>query len=270
LRTNAGGRGQNADGKADASRKVIVERIEFDRPVHLSDSDVEQIIKEANDMESDADSSAWVDDLAEIKLRSAWQDQGYFEINLDAQARSLGGDSDYERFLVAVHVEKEGPQFHLGNLQFTGGTVIREAELRQAFPLREGEFFSVKQVRAGIEALTKLYGSHGYIDFTAVPDTKVDENLQRIELGMHLDEQKQFRIGTVEIRGIDPGLEAGLRSIIVPNEVVNMDLITAFFKENRSALPPRALDNLELRRNVLTGIVDVTLDARSCPRPGTN
>jgi len=260
----------DANGKDEAYRKVIVDRIEFDRPVHLSDSDVEQIIKEENEMELHADSSAWVDDLAEVKLRSAWQDQGYFEINLDAQARSLGTDSDHERFLVVVQVKKEGPQFHLGNLQFTGGTAIPEAELRQVFPLREGEFFSVKQVRAGIEAITKLYGSHGYIDFTAVPDTKVDENLQRIELGMHLDEQKQFRFGTVKIQGIDPGLEAGLRSITVPNEIVNMVLITAFFEENRSVLPPRALDDLELRRNVRTGIADVTFDARSCPRPESN
>jgi hypothetical protein len=264
------GKSQISDGSRGTSRKVIVERIEFDRPVHLSNSEIEQVIEKANKAEWDADSPAWIDELAEIELRSAWQDQGYFKIAIDPHAQSIAGDSDHERFLVTVHVLNEGPQFHLGDIRFTGGTAIPEAELRELFPLREGEFFSVKQVRAGIEAITKLYGSHGYIDFTAVPDTKADENLQRIELEMHLDEQKQFRFGTVEIRGIDPGLEAGLRSIIVPNEIVNMDLITAFFKENRLVLPPRALDNLELRRNVRTGIVDVTFDARSCPRPGTD
>jgi len=255
----------NANEKAEASRKVIVERIEFDRPVHLSDSDVEQVIKTANESEWDADSPAWVDALAEIGLRSAWQDQGYFKIAIDPQARSIGGDSDHERFLVTVHVLNEGPQFHLGDIRFTGGTAIPEAELRQTFPLREGEFFSVGQVRAGIAALTKLYSAKGYIDFTAVPETNVDENLQRIDLVMRLDEQRQFRIGSVEIRGLNPGLEASLRSLIVPGETINMGPITAFFKENRSALPSRGLDNFEMRRNVLTGIVDLTFDARTCP-----
>ena len=56
----------------------------------------------------------------------------------------------------------------------------------------------------------------------------------------------------------------------MPGDVVNMDHITAFFKENRSVLPPRALDDLELPRDVRTGIVDVTFDAQSCTRPGTN
>jgi hypothetical protein len=261
---NAIGKPQNLDGKDDAHRKVIIDRMEFDRPVHLSVSEVDQIIKEANEMEMDADSSDWLDELAEIQLRSAWQDQGYFKIAIDPHAQSIGGDSEYERFVVNVHILNEGPQYHLGNLQFTGGTAFSEAELRQAFPLQEGEIFSVKQVRVGIEALTKLYGAHGYIDFTAVPDTEANDDLQRIDLAFKLDEQKQFRVGSFEIRGIDPTLEAHMRSIAVPGDVFNMATITTFFKENRSVLPPRALDNLEIRRNVSTGIADLTFDPHSC------
>jgi len=131
--------------------------------------------------------------------------------------------------------------------------------------MREGELFSVEKVRAGIEALTKLYNSHGYIDFTVVPDTEVDEDLQRISLEMRLDEQKQFRVGSIEIRGLDPNLEVRLRSIIVPGEIINYQSIAAFFKANQAVLPPRALDNLQILRNVRTGIADLTLDPRSCP-----
>jgi len=269
--TNADGKVQNSDGTGEAHRKVIVDRIEFDRPVRLSNSDVEQIIKTANEWEADADAdpSPWVDELAEIGLRSAWQDKGYFKIVLAAHAQPIGGDSDHERFLVAVHVENEGPQFHLGDILFTGGTGIPEAERRQVIPLREGEIFSVAKVRASIEALTKLYSSHGYIDFTAAPDTEVDEHLQRISLVMHLDEQKQFHVGSFEIRGLDPSLEARLRSIIVPGEVINMHPVNAFFKEYQSALPPRGIDNLQITRNARTGIVDITFDAQSCTGPET-
>jgi outer membrane protein assembly factor BamA len=254
----------NSDGKGDAYRKVIVDRIEFDRPIHLPDSDMEQVVKTANESEWDADSPGWIDQLAEIGLRSAWQDQGYFKIALAAHAQSIGGDSDHELFLVAVHVENEGPQFHLGDIRFTGGLAISEAELRQVFPLREGEIFSVRQVRAGIDALMKLYNSRGYIDSTATVETNIDDNLQRISLVIRLDEQKQFRVGSFEIRGLDVSLEARLRSIIVPGEIIKMEPITAFFKENRSVLPPRGLDNLEMRRNVRTGIVDLTFDPQSC------
>ncbi len=265
LQTNTDEIVQNSDRQGAAYRKVIVDRIEFDRPVHLSESDVEQVIKTANEIGYNADTSGWVDELAEIGLRSAWQNQGYFEINVAAHAQSIGGDSDHERYRVAVHVEKEGPQFHLGDLRFTDGTAIPEAELQQVFPMREGEFFSVEKVRAGIQALTKLYTSHGYIDFTAVPETKVDDNLQRISLVMRLDEQPQYRVGNLVIHGFTPSLEAHLRSIIVPGEVFNPEPVQTFFKEYRSVLPSHDLENFEARRNVRAGTVDLTFGPRSCP-----
>ena len=264
LQLNVDGESQNLGGNKNASRKVIVDRIEFDRPVHLSNLDIEQVIEKANKAEWDVDSPDWVNQLAEIELRSAWQDQGYFKIALDPHAQSIGGDAEHERFLVSVHVLNEGPQFHLGEIRFTGGTGIPEAELRQTFPLREGEIFDVARVREGIEALTKLYGSQGYVDFTAVPDTEIDDSLQRISLVMHLDEQKQYRIGNVEIRGLEPSLEARLRSIVVPGAAINYQSIAAFFKQNQSVLPPRGLDHLEIRRNPRTGIVDLKFDPRSC------
>jgi outer membrane protein assembly factor BamA len=264
LFVNVNGKLQTSHGNRDTSRKVIVDRIEFDRPVHLSNSDIEQVIEKANKSEWDADSPGWIDELAEIELRSAWQDQGYFKIAIDPHAQSIGGDSDHERFLVTVHVLNEGPQFHLGDIRFTGGTAIPEAELRQLFPLREGEFFDVAQAREGIVALTKLYGSHGFIDFTAIPDTEIDDNLQRISLVIRLEEQKQFRVGSVEIRGLDPSLETRLRSIVVPGEIFDPQTIETFFKENRPVLPPRGLDNFQIRRNVRAGIVDLTFDPRLC------
>lgn len=149
LQRNADGKeqnkDQNSDGGSSIHRKVIVDRIDFDHPVHLSDSDVEQIIRTTNEMEldADADSRPWVDELTEVGLRNVWQDQGYFKILLTAQARPIGGDSEHERFVVAVHVENEGPQFHLGEIRFTGDKGLPEAKLRQVIPLREGEIFSV-------------------------------------------------------------------------------------------------------------------------------
>ncbi len=261
--TSSAERGQASDEKGEAHRKVIVDRIEFDRPVNLSSSDIEQTIKRANDSKWNADSPDWVDEMSEIELRSAWQDQGYFKAAVDVHTRSIGGDSNIERFVVAVHVLNEGHQYHLGNLKFVEISTIPEAELREVFPLHEGELFSVERIRAGIRALTNLYASHGYLDFTAVPETEIDENLQRISLVMHLDEQRQFRVGTVDIQGLDPVLEAKLRSLLVPGEVFNGPSIDTYFKENRPLIP-RGMDNFEIRRNVRTGIVDLMFDPRLC------
>jgi hypothetical protein len=43
-------------------------------------------------------------------LRGAWQNLGYFRVKVSAEARSLGSDSNEERFLVTAHVD-EGLQY---------------------------------------------------------------------------------------------------------------------------------------------------------------
>jgi len=243
-------------------RKVIIERIQFDGPIHLADTDIAQVIAETNQHDLDADGSGWVEELAEIGLRGAWQDHGYFRVKVTAEAQSLGGDSSEEHFLVKAHID-EGLQYHLGDLRFANawsGDVMSfsESELRNAFPLREGELFNVALIRKGIEELTKLYNSQGYIDFTAVPDTDVDDQLQRISLAMGLDQQKQFRIRTVDAVGLKPGLEAILKSKLKPGEIFNPEVIEDFFEENKSILPAdTSRDNFQVRRDVRVGTVDL-------------
>ena len=124
----------------------------------------------------DARDRQWVAAFTNVALRGAWQDRGYFRVEFTSEARSLGGNSSEERFQIDAHVS-EGLQYHLGDIRFVDGTAIPDAELQRVIPLRGGELFNVGLVRKGIEALTKLYGSHGYIDFTAVPDTEIDDNL---------------------------------------------------------------------------------------------
>jgi hypothetical protein len=244
------------------SRKVIVDSIQFDGPIHLSDSDVAQVVAESNRSELNPDDSGWSEDLIQIGLRGAWQDRGYFRVMVTGEVQSLGGDSLEERFLVKVHVN-EGPQYHLGDLRFTSSApddliAFSESELRSAFPLREGELFNVGVVRKGIEELTQLYGSQGYIDFTVVPDTEIDDHLQRISLVLVLDQQKQFRIRNMDVVGLAAELEALLKSKLKPGDVFNPTVAMDFFEENKAALPPGLSPNkLQVRRNARNGTVDL-------------
>jgi outer membrane protein assembly factor BamA len=238
----------------------------FDGPIHLPPADVAQIITEANQNKLNADDSNWIEEFADIGLRGAWMNHGFYNVKVSAEARSLGGNSSNERFLVTVHLN-EGLQYRLGDIRFVGDTRISEAELRPVVPIRSGELFDVSLVRAAIQALSKLYSSRGYIDFTAVPDAEIDDNLQRISLAFQLDPQKQFRVGKVEIVALDPRLEARLRGLVRPGEIYNSEAVADFFKENKSVLPSglSLTDDIHVLRNVKAGIVDLTFDFRTCP-----
>lgn len=253
-------------------RKVVIERINFDGPIGLSQSDVAKLIREENQKELNADDPEWVNEVVEVGLRGTWMNHGFFNAKATAEASSLGGDSTKERFLVTAHLE-EGLQYRLRDIQFVGEAGIPEADMRREIPLRNGDLFNVALVREGIESLTKLYNSHGYIDFTTAPQTEVDDDpgdFPQISLVMNLDEEKQFHIRNVEIVGLDPRLEIRLRGLVRPGEIYNYEAIADFLKEEKSASTSGlSLDDaMQVRHNGKVGVVDLTFDFRPCPSPG--
>jgi len=252
-------------------RKVIVEGIHIEGPVHLPDSVITKIVKEINKWEVDAASdSDGVKAFAERELKEAWLDRGYFKVELEAEPRSVSLKDGEEHFLVVIHVD-EGLQYHLRNIRFAGDNTIPEAELRRAVPLRDGELFRAAAIREGIESLTKLYNSRGFIDFTTVPDTQIDDDpgdASWISLLFYLDREKQYRIGNIKILGSNQKLEIRLKSIVKSGEVFNPEALDRFFKDNQSALPGISWRNdLEVRRDVDTGTADLVFDFRPCPLP---
>jgi outer membrane protein assembly factor BamA len=145
-------------------RKVVIDAVNFDGPIHLPNSIREQLITELKQREFDGDYD-WLGEIQEVPVRGAWQDQGYFRVNSTAQARIISSDSTIQHVSVIVHVD-EGLQYRLGDVSFREGDPddplpFPAEELRKLVPLREGDLFNVEKIREGLEALKKLYDSNG-------------------------------------------------------------------------------------------------------------
>jgi hypothetical protein len=249
--------------------KVTIDEVRFDGPIHLADSVVNGIVAELNHGDADVTRNDWLVGFVEGGIRSAWQDRGYFRVTAGpAQAEPLGGDSHEQHFRVIVPIN-EGLQYHLGDLTFVDANAFSPGELRSLIPLQEGEIFDVSKIRAGIEALNKKYTAIGYIDFTAVPKTEIDDKLQRISLTLQLDEQKQYRIREVRVVA-DPGILAVLGPKLVSGEIFNAAAIDDFVRQNRSSLPANLSqkDYLQAKRDTRLGTVDLSLDFRALDARG--
>src|SRR5580692_8995268 len=107
-------------------------------------------------------------------------------------------------------------------------------ELRKHFLLNEGDVLDASKIKEGLDALRQLYGSRGYLDFAAKPETITNDKSATISLVLVLDEGKQFRVGKVETYNLDPEREAKLKSRIQPGDIVNHDLLWNFFRENHT------------------------------------
>jgi Surface antigen variable number repeat len=241
--------------------RTIVDDVKFDGPIHISDSARQQLISEVKQRDSDS-SSEWLDDVRDVDIKRVWRDQGYFRAEVTAKEEIVRKDSAGEHVLVIVHVD-EGVQYRLGAVQFRSSDpdvplAFPTEELRKLIPMSEGDIFSAEKIRESLDALQHLYGSEGYIDFVAEPLTDIDESRQRISLVMELDQQKQFRVGKVEVVGSNPVIEAFLKSKLKPGDIFSSRFVEDFLKENKAALPPDiSPEDFELLRNVKNGIVDL-------------
>jgi len=222
-----------------------------------------------------------LDEDLEIGIRGIYQDNGYFKVLVkDPVIENVTVSQGYlPKGVPVVGVKPgravnitipidEGERYRMGTLHVRNanpdeGLFFKTPFLESLFPIKQGEIFSVAKVRKAIEDYTKLYGNYGFIDFTAVPDTEVEDATKTINLTFAFDQQKQFFVRRIEFSG-----NTGTRDKVIRRELLLNE--GDMFRNNLwelSLLRLNQLDyfeqvkpeNAEIKRNVKQGTVDILL-----------
>jgi outer membrane protein assembly factor BamA len=145
--------------------------------------------------------------------------------------------------------------------------VISPEVLRDLIPLQRGELFSVERVRSGLQNLGLAYGREGYVDMTPEPDTEVDEARRVIDMVVKIDQQVQYRVGSIEFLGLNAVIREKLvESLPKPGEVFDRTKLDEFFKVSGANLPSDvSRDDVNVRRDPKSKTVAILFDFRICP-----
>ena len=149
------------------------------------------------------------------RIRQAYQDHGYFQAKvLDETVKIvLTGGRGWRLPLILTRQQgiaanitlpvEEGRLYHLRNMNFVGVKLFRTPEvlMRPVFGMGPGDVFSTDKLRKGIEAMRKMYGQFGYIDFVPEPSFDIIPNTDQIDLTLTADEGKQFFIRRIDFSG---------------------------------------------------------------------
>jgi outer membrane protein assembly factor BamA len=226
--------------------RVRVIRVEFDPKEGIPANAREEISAELRShvFERDAD-TAYLDDLAneiaEVGARGALQDRGYFTATAVAKLTAL--QSEGAEIGVAVIISaKPGPQYRAGDIRIEpaddGSLEFSTEVLRDFIPLQRGDLFNVEKVREGIKNLTQTYVREGYVDMTAEPDFQIDEAHETIDMVFKIDQQVQYRVGSIEFLGVNPVTREKLaESLPKSGQVFDGTRLEKFFRTNRPILP---------------------------------
>ena len=147
------------------------------------------------------------------RVRNEYQNRGYFKALVNdpkTQIHDTGHKGTHVPLLqsgagkavdITMPIE-EGDRYTLGGITFKNNKAVQNLKaLRAIFPIKDGDIFSKEKIGKGLENLRKAYGELGYINFTALPDTRFDDDKKLIFLDIDLDEGKQFYVRRIEFQG---------------------------------------------------------------------
>ncbi|HMD31683.1 MAG TPA: outer membrane protein assembly factor BamA [Candidatus Acidoferrales bacterium] len=221
-----------------------------------------------------------LDEDLEVGIRSLYQDNGYFTVvvkepkleTVDTTSHGITGTKHGKATNITIEID-QGERFRMGKLVVRSSDpdhpelVFKTEFLEKVFPLKQGDIFSTEKVRKSLEDYKNLFGNFGYIDFTAVPLTDVDQAAKVVNMTLELDLQKAYRIRRIEFVGNTTTRDKVIRRQLLLDEG---DLFSARLWE-LSILRINQLDyfepikkdqNVDLRRNSKEGTVDITLKVK--------
>lgn len=261
---------------AKPTKEVRIARIEFQNkmslPIALEDAISSDLRKHSMRWSEDSDTEEDLNEMAEVGVRGVLQENGFFRPVVDVHLGDLRERADHYEISLIVFTDT-GPQYRPKEINFEPADsrqslAFSAVLLRGLVPLQNGQVLDTSKIRDGLRQITMAYGQLGFIDATTQPDFSIDDASHVISLILRIDEQKPYRVGSIEILG--PGNEIKERllgGLPKPGEIMDTTRLHKFFEENRKLLPPDASEaqDLKLRRGTRNGVVDIQLDLRTCP-----
>ncbi len=253
---------QLADFRDDRSSdpQVSIAEITFSGELQLPISEQDEISQTIQQNVRATSPDGAIQDALE-RTRRGWQNRGYFEVKVSGDDKVLSSGPAVQRIALVIYVN-EGLPYRLGGITFRGHKPIQDAKaLRRLFPIRDGDVFAAEKISTGLENLRKAYGELGYINFTPLPDTKMDQGKELIDLVIDMDEGRRYFVDKVSVQGLDEVSRGEiLKSFPLRHGQVYNSRLTEEFLVKYSEISLYARRKLDDR----AGAVDIVFEQRSC------
>jgi outer membrane protein insertion porin family len=212
------------------------------------------------------------------RVREALQTYGYFKAVVDDPKVQLRDTTSkfHIPFIqkgqgkvmdITIPVE-EGDKYKLKAITFKGNKAILNTRLlRSVFPIKDGDTFNKQLIGKGLDNLRKAYGELGYIDFSPVPTTDIDDDNKLITLNIEVEEGKPYFVRRIEFQGNTTTRDRVIRRELLVQEgqvfnsrlwdisVLRLNQLNYF-----EALKPE--DDTERKLDPQNGTVDLTVKVK--------
>src|SRR5438034_6273099 len=152
------------------------------------------------------------------KIREFYQDHGY----IDVEIKDVRKERMEKGPMILTIVVAEGPQYHVRKLAITAYQNTTDERVRPLPKMKDGSFYSPKQLRDDAKAVADAYGSGGYVDLVVQPEgTPAGPAL--IDVHYSIEEGVRSFVNRVNIEGNTRTKDKVIRRevLVAPGDVFN-------------------------------------------------
>jgi len=142
------------------------------------------------------------------KIKQFYRKNGYLDASV--RVRELRFSPDKQEVYITLTV-KEGPQYQIESVEFSGNTLFSREKLLQQIELRSGNALQLRKMALDRRSIRTLYGKRAYIDTEVDWNYEVIPETNRVRLNFQITEHGTTTAGRIDIRGNDKTKEHVIR-----------------------------------------------------------
>jgi outer membrane protein insertion porin family len=134
----------------------------------------------------------------DIQLLGAYYvDHGYLDAKISEPKIDL---STPKKIRIEIEI-LEGPQYHLGTIDFKGDLLTTKEDLFKTLKIKRDDVYSNTAIRKNVNALTEMFANQGYAYVEITPDTSVDPKDLLVHLTFDIEKKKRVSLEKIQIVG---------------------------------------------------------------------
>jgi len=225
-------------------------------------------------------SAAQVSLVADVDFRDVYQRRGYLQVQFgaptttapdtvkaaapatDPSQSDAADNPDANVVRVDVHLSVQpGLQFHMKSVDWTGNHAIPTDTLQKFIAIAPGEIANLPRLREGLDAVSKTYGTKGYMNVRHTLVPHLDTTAKTAGFTIDIAEGDVYHFGELTIEGVDTKTAARLRErwALRPGEPFDASYEMTFMKETQNLLPQGRWSSADTHLDESDKTVDVVL-----------
>ena len=236
---------QEVHSFADSSAATAFREVTFENAAALFKQDQQSLAHSLQQQDP-----AWVSRqtptqlsrYVEDRVLELYKDRGYWRAKVSAQVTWVRGAGLQRQVDVVITAENEGEQYSLKEMHWNGVTAFPQSELQRMIGIRPFDLMSRSKLMAGLESIRRLYLAHGYIAYSAEPQTDFDDAAHNVVLAINVREDSAFRFGTLSVDGLDIDGSRKLQQAWgqIHSQLYSPEKLRSFFEKFLPGVPANA------------------------------